>query len=201
MKPDLKEEKKLWQKGYKRVVGVDEVGRGPLAGPVVACAVSLDLRKLSRKKFKDVNDSKKLSPKQREKLYKFLIADPAVEWGIGQVSEKKIDKINILESTKLAMLRAVQKISQPDFLILDGNMVINSAVPQKAIIKGDEKVLSCACASVIAKVTRDRLMEKHHKKDGRYGFNRHKGYGTKMHRERLRRYGPSKIHRQSFTLI
>ncbi len=195
----LNEERKLWRKGFIRVACLDEAGRGPLAGPVVAAAVVLinfrspDLRKLVLK------DSKKLSPKKRGEFYKILTKHQAIEWGIGKVSEKVIDKINIFQATKLAMKRAIEKLRRkPNFLVLDGRMSLDLKIPQKSIVKADEKVFSCAAASIIAKVTRDRIMERYHQKYSRYGFAQHKGYPTKIHRRKLRRYGPCKIHRKSF---
>jgi len=196
MVPSLKEEKKLWKKGYKKVAGLDEVGRGPLAGPVVACAVVINGAKPP--KIKNVKDSKQLSARERERIYQKLTEHPDVEWGVGMVSEKVIDKINILEATKLAMVKAVSKLEGPDFLILDGNFGIKSDIPQKSIIKGDEKVFSCSCASIIAKVTRDRLMLKYDKKYPCYDFAKNKGYPTKYHRAMLRKYGRCGIHRNSF---
>jgi ribonuclease HII len=158
--PNLKEEKKLWKKGFKVVVGLDEAGRGPLAGPVVAAAVSL----IPHSKFKipKIRDSKKLSPQKREELYRWITQSPFVEWGIGKVSEKVIDRINIFEATKLAMKKATFNLERKlkrkaDFLILEGNFKIDLSIPQKSIIKGDEKVLSCAMASIIAKVTETKL--------------------------------------------
>jgi len=195
--PNLNEEKKLWNKGFKKVACLDEAGRGPLAGPVVASAVMIKNRKFKIENFKKIKDSKKLSAKQREKFYselcsiyrpsgryKLLIKHPQIQWGIGMVSEKVIDKINILEATKLAMEKAIKKIkSKPDFLILDGNMRLKINIPQKSIVKADEKVFSCAAASILAKVTRDRIMQKYHKKYSKYGFDKHKGYPTKHHLE------------------
>ncbi len=200
MTPNLREEKKLWKKGFKKVAGLDEAGRGPLSGPVVAAAVSIIANcKLKIADFKNLKDSKKLSPKKREEFYKILKKNPAIEWGIGKVSEKVIDKINILEATKLAMKKAVKNLERkPDFLILDGNFKIDSNIPQKPIIKGDEKVFSCAAASILAKVCRDRIMQRYHKKYPQYGFDKHKGYPTKLHLRMLRKYGPCKIHRISF---
>lgn len=177
------------------MAGIDEVGRGPLAGPVVACAVIINGEK---PKIKNIKDSKQLSADQREIIYQELIRHPGVEWGIGLVSEKIIDKINILEATKLAMVRAVNKLEKPDFLILDGNFSIQSKIPQRSIIKGDEKVFSCSCASIIAKVIRDRMMLKYDKKYPVYGFAENKGYPTEFHRQMLKKHGPSKIHRKSF---
>jgi len=205
--PNLKEEKKLWRKGYKRVAGLDESGRGPLAGPVIAAAMRIKPRLNSKFKHLQLKDSKKLTPKKREEFYKFLIKNPAIEWGIGRVSEKVIDKINILEATKLAMKKAFKNLNcklqiancrKVAFLILDGNFKLDLPIPQKSIIKADEKVFSCAAASVIAKVTRDRIMKRYHKKYPRYGFDKHKGYPTRLHRRMLKKYGPCKIHRKSF---
>ena len=192
--PNLKEEKKLRNKGYKVVAGLDEAGRGPLAGPVVAAAVILGYGKNN---IKGVKDSKQLTPEQRESLYKVLINNKDIKWGIGIVSEKVIDKINILQATKTAMEKAIKKM-QPDFLLLDGNFKIKSEIPQKSVIKGDQKVMSIAMASIIAKVTRDRLMQKYHKKYPLYGFDRHKGYPTKAHFANLKKFGPCKIHRKTF---
>jgi len=228
--PTLRAERKLWKKGYKRVACLDEAGRGSLAGPVTAAAVTVRQFLISNSQFLKVKDSKKLTPKRRKELYKILTKNPAIKWGIGRVSEKVIDKINILEATKLAMKKALKnlekkiikkskkssvrktydrekigkshdrgKFGQPEFLIIDGNFTIdNLRIPQKAIIKADEKVFSCSVASIIAKVTRDRIMEKLHKKYPRYRFDRHKGYPTKYHLKMLRKYGHCKIHRKSF---
>jgi len=203
--PTLQEEKRLWKKGYRYIACLDEAGRGCLAAPVVAAATivknpkkpygeqAVKLRNLG------IKDSKKLSPKKREELYKILTNHHQIEWGIGRVSEKVIDKINILEATKLAMKKAIQKLNKkPKFLIIDGNFKINSPIPQKSIIKADEKVFSCSCASILAKVTRDRIMKRYHQKYPKYGFNRHKGYPTKLHRKMLKKYGPCKIHRRTF---
>jgi ribonuclease HII len=199
--PNLKEEKRLWKKGFKVVVGLDEAGRGPLAGPVVAAAVSI----IPNSKFQipKLKDSKKLTLKKREEFFKIITKTPNIKWGIGKVSEKVIDKINIFEATKLAMKRAIKSLERKlkrkaNFLILDGNFKIDLKIPQKSIIKGDEKVLSCAMASIIAKVTRDKIMEKYAKKFPEYGFEKHKGYGTKFHLKMLKKYGPCKIHRRSF---
>jgi len=199
--PNFNEEKKLLRQGYKLVAGLDEAGRGPLAGPVVAAAVNLKFEIFNLKSilnnpiFKKIKDSKKLNAKQREEIYETLIKHPGVRWGVGVVSEKVIDKINILEASKLAMQKAVKNLS-PDFLLIDGNFKLNKInILQKSVIKGDSKVFSIAAASIIAKVTRDRLMQKYHKK---YGFDCHKGYGTRAHFESLEKFGPCKIHRKTF---
>ena len=208
MIPKIIEEKKLWKQGYRFVACVDEAGRGPLAGPVVACAVVLlpkpGLGRRPKPGLGRVRDSKKLSPKRREEVYKTVKEHPAIQWGIGIVSEKVIDKINIFQATKLAMKRAVANLERNtpvDFLIVDGNMSIDMPIPQESIVKGDEKVFSCALASIIAKVTRDRMMLRYHKKYPQYGFDKHKGYGTKLHIATLKQHGPCPIHRRSFTPV
>ena len=208
--PNFREEKKLWRKGYKMVIGIDEAGRGPLAGPVVACAFCFKHDENNRNRvstetrFLDpvIKDSKKLTSKKREEVYEMLKQNPNIAWGTGRVSEKVIDRINILEATKLAMKRAVKnlegKCSHTDFLIIDGNFGINLDTPQKSIIKADEKVFSCAAASIIAKVSRDRMMLKYHKKYPDYRFDKHKGYPTKLHRQMIKQRGFCDIHRKSF---
>ena len=200
--PNFKEESKLLSRGLKIVVGIDEVGRGPLAGPVVATSVIIRNKNISCKK--SIRDSKKLTPKRRSEIYDILMKSLDVEWGVGIVSEKVIDRINILEASKLAMEKSVLNLEKKirpkkiDFLLLDGNFKINIDLMQRSIIKGDDKVLSIATASIIAKVTRDKMMEKYHKQYPLYGFDKHKGYGTKLHFKMLEKYGPCKIHRKSF---
>lgn len=184
------------------MVSLDEAGRGPLAGPVVAAAVVIKNFKLKIGNFKEINDSKKLSPKLREKFYRLLTGCPEIRWGIGKVSEKEIDKINIQNAAELAMFRALKNLKlKPDFLIIDGNRLNSKnlkTINYKLIIKADEKVFSCACASILAKVTRDRLMIGYHKKYPKYRFDLHKGYPTKRHIKMLRKYKPCRIHRISF---
>lgn len=200
--PNLEEEKLLWKRGFKRVAGLDEAGRGPLAGPVVAGAILISPKFKTKNLRLKINDSKKLSEKQREELFKILTNHKNIEWGVGIVSEKIIDKINILEATKLAMQKALKDLGiKPDHLLIDGNFNIYYATKQKAIIKGDQKVISVAAASIIAKVTRDRIMDKYHKKYPQYGFDKHKGYPTKFHIKILERYGICPIHRKSFTPV
>src|SRR3989344_2543657 len=203
--PNFNEEKKLQKRGFKFAVGIDEAGRGPLAGPVVAGAViflNYQFKNLSL----DINDSKKLTAKQREEIYNYFKNNEDVEWGIGIVSEKVIDKINILEATKLAMIKSVKnlqkKIGRGSLqLIIDGNMKLNVDLPQKSIIKADGKVFSCALASIFAKVTRDKIMQKYHKKYPEYGFDVHKGYGTSYHFKMIQKHGYCKINRKSFEPI
>lgn len=209
---NLTEENKLWKKGYKHIACLDEVGRGPLAGPVVAAAVTINskFKKQNLKlqsKIKNLRDSKKLSAKQREEFYKILTNHPLIKWGVGIVSEKIIDKINIKNAAELAMMRALANLKTKsekrkiDFLIIDGNAISNSKLKSynlKLIVRGDEKVFSCALASIVAKVTRDRLMMRYDKKYPQYRFDLHKGYPTKLHRSLLKKHGPCKIHRKSF---
>jgi len=198
------------------VIGIDEAGRGPLAGSVFAGAVAINLKNLKKKDKnifvlikKEANDSKKLSAKKREKIYEAMMKCSGILWGRGRVSEKVIDKINILEATKVAMKRAVKNLESKieklekikEYLIIDGNIFLNVPLEQKSIIKADEKVLSCSLASIIAKVSRDRMMVNYHKKYSLYGFDRHKGYPTKFHRKMIKKNGILVIHRKSFSLL
>lgn len=203
----LKQEKILWNRGYTIVVGVDEAGRGPLAGPVVAAAVTIEKFPMRNGQLPIIRDPKKVSSKQREEMYHMLRLYPGIEWGTGRVSEKIIDKINILEATKLAMRRAVNSVKRKlkkkhnttsGFLIIDGNFPINVRLLQQPIIKADETVFSCVAAGIIAKVKRDRMMQRYHQLYPEYGFDKHKGYGTKFHFQMLRKHGPCAIHRRSF---
>ena len=197
--PDFKQEKKLWKQGFDLVAGLDEVGRGPLAGPVVAAAFAVNQDAFSTLKKLKLQDSKKLSAKQREFFYEQLTTHPGAQFSVGIVSENVIDSINILEATKMAMQQALMGIKMPaDFLLLDGNFPLNVKVSQHSIIKGDQKVFSIAAASIIAKVTRDRIMQQMHTVYPQYGFDAHKGYGTRAHVANLKKYGATKIHRKSF---
>jgi len=180
--------------GYRLVAGLDEAGRGPLAGPVVAAAVMLPRRCL----LAGLNDSKQLTEAERERLYD-EIRKRAVGIGVGQASEREIDEMNILEATRLAMGRAIQALpSVPDYLLLDAIELPAIHLPQRAIIKGDALSVSIAAASVIAKVTRDRLMGDYHRQYPQYNFLVHKGYGTAEHLRMLAEHGPCAIHRRSF---
>ena len=194
--PDLLIEEELIQKGHKFIAGIDEAGRGPLAGPVVAAAVILP-----RDYNSDIlNDSKKISPKVREKLYEEL-TDPfsGIFWAHSVIGPEIIDEINILNATHTAMSESALSLKkEPSFAIIDGKPIKGFPYPYQAIIKGDEKCLSIAAASVIAKVERDRLMLKYGEKYPHYGFEKHKGYGTKLHLEALKEFGPCPIHRYSF---
>lgn len=197
--PDLLIEEELIQKGHKLIAGIDEAGRGPLAGPVVAAAVILP-----RDYSSDIlNDSKKISPKVREKLYKEL-TDPlsGIFCAYSVIDPVIIDKINILNATHRAMSESALSLKkEPSFAIIDGKPVKGFPYPYQAIVKGDEKCLSIAAASVIAKVERDRLMQKYGEKYPQYGFEKHKGYGTKLHLEALKKFGACPIHRQSFAPV
>ena len=196
----------LFKKGFQLVAGLDEAGRGPLAGPVVAAAVSLkaeflaDPQKLE--KLKLVNDSKKLTAKKREELFE-IIKTECFEFGVGICDHETIDHINILQATFLAMKIAVSQLkNKPDHLLIDGKFIIpNSSFNQEAIIDGDALVFSIAAASIIAKVTRDRIMDEMDKKYPQYGFAKHSGYGTKFHMEAIKQYGPCPIHRKTFEPI
>ena len=195
MKPDLWfYEKKAFEKGFFNIAGVDEAGRGPLAGPVVSAAVILPA--LSR--LSDISDSKRLTPKKRVHLYD-KIYDHAVSIGIGIIDAIEIDRINVLQASLLAMAISVENlVPQPDCLLIDGTFSISSNVPQKPIPKGDALSISIAAASIVAKVTRDRLMERYHQDYPQFGFIKHKGYPTKAHKAAIRQYGCCPIHRRSF---
>lgn len=187
-------EKTAYKSGFTCVAGIDEAGRGPLAGPVTAAAVILPVGLL----IPGVEDSKKLSPDKREKLFDTIMAQ-ALSVGVGSIDPAEIDQINILQATRCAMLAAVKQLTpQPDCLLIDGISTIKSAIVQKTIKKGDSLSLSIAAASIIAKVTRDRLMIEMDSKYPGYGFSGHKGYGSATHLDAIRRLGPSPIHRLTF---
>lgn len=180
--------------GYRFIAGIDEAGRGPLAGPVIASAVILppDIS------IDGVDDSKKLSPEKRERLFE-IIKEKALSVGIGIISSTVIDEMNILEATRKAMLNAVENLTiTPDLIIIDGITPIKSSIKQLTIKKGDSLSQSIAAASIIAKVTRDRLMLDYDAKYPKYLFAKHKGYGTAEHLERIKEFGPCEIHRNSF---
>lgn len=192
----------MWQfelhtqkRGYPHIAGIDEAGRGPLAGPVVSAAVILP----SSFTCPGINDSKKLSEKKRERFFP-LISEQALAVGIGIADHTEIDQINILQASLLSMKRAVQNLKlTPDFLLIDGKFTIDSDLPQQAIVKGDSKSISIAAASIIAKVTRDRIMEELHRTYPLYNFSRHKGYPTKAHKQAIMEHGPCPIHRKTFS--
>lgn len=190
----LKIENDLYEKGYKLIAGVDEAGRGPLCGPVVAAAVILP----ENYKIEGVNDSKKLSEKKRELLYDKIINE-AVAVGVGISDVDVIEEVNILNATKMAMKEAISKLSvKPDFVLIDGNQMIDINIEASTVVSGDAKSESIAAASIIAKVTRDRMLYDYDKVYPEYGFAKHKGYGTKAHIAAIKEYGLTPIHRPSF---
>lgn len=196
---DLNEEQLLFQNGYGLVAGIDEAGRGPLAGPVVAACLICGPNFKITTELEAVKDSKKLTPKKREELLE-NIKKTFLEVGVGICDPDTIDRINILQATFLAMKKAIGSLrAKPEFILLDGRFIIpHSSYPQKAIKGGDGSIFSIAAASIVAKVTRDKIMEEMHEKYPQYGFDRHKGYGTKYHLEQIKKHGPSAIHRKSF---
>ncbi len=182
--------------GYKTVCGIDEAGRGPLAGPVYAAAVILP----TGLEIEGLNDSKKLSEKKREMLFD-IIREKAIAYSVGIATEKEIDEINILNATFLAMKRAVEGLEiKPDYALVDGNRYpnINPDIKEEVVVKGDAKSMSIAAASILAKVSRDRFMLQMTEKYPEYCFSQHKGYGTKLHYEKILEHGPSPIHRMTF---
>lgn len=187
-------ERSLAGQGYAKIAGVDEAGRGPLAGPVVSAAVVLP------PDFQDrgVIDSKKLSPGRREKLFSHIY-DHAEAIGIGIVDALEIDRINILQAARLSMVLALANLGPPpDYVLVDGNFRLETDLPHQPVVKGDSRSISIAAASIVAKVSRDRLMLRYHDDFPQYGFDRHKGYPTKAHKTAIAVHGPCRIHRRSF---
>jgi len=216
-------EKKVFKKGYKKIAGIDEAGRGCLAGPVCAVAVVFNchceprrsrgvaipcnktglLRSLRSLAMTKIKDSKQLSEKKREEIFELVKNNPDIEWKVSFVWPKVIDRINIWQATLLAWKRSLKKLkNKPDFLFLDGNQMIKGLkIKQQAVVKGDEKIFVLSLASIMAKVSRDRLMKKLHQKYPQYGLARHKGYGTKLHFAKLNQHGSCIIHRKSFSPV
>lgn len=199
-----KEENEFYSKGMKFVCGIDEAGRGPLAGPVVVACCLMDKDSM----IEGVNDSKKISEKKREKIYEQIVNE-AIAYGVSIIGEKEIDKVNILNATKEGLTESIKNmkeqlskknLSNPDVILVDALTGIDTlGIPYKSIIHGDAISYSIACASIIAKVTRDRIMRQLDLKYPEYGFAKHKGYGTASHIEAIKKYGLSEIHRISFT--
>ena len=190
----LEYEKQALAQGYRFVCGVDEAGRGPLAGPVCAAAVILP----AHLEIPGLNDSKKLTDKKRRELFP-IIKEQAIAYGIGLASHEEIDQINILQATFLAMQRAIDQLEgKAEFALIDGNREKDFGLPVMTVVKGDSRSANIAAASILAKVTRDDILEEQAKLYPQYGFEIHKGYGTKAHYEALRTYGPSPIHRMTF---
>ena len=187
-------EKRAGEQGFSAVCGIDEAGRGPLAGPVCAAAVILP----PDCDIPGLNDSKKLSEKKREALFP-VIQEKALAFGIGWATAEEIDRVNILQATFLAMARAVEALPAPaDYALVDGNRMPPLPIPGETIVKGDATSASIAAASILAKVSRDRLLRRLDEEHPEYGFAKHKGYGTRLHYEMLERYGPSPVHRRTF---
>ena len=188
-------ESELRNKGYKYICGIDEAGRGPLAGPVVVASVIMPENSM----IEGVNDSKKVSEKKREKLYD-LILEEAISYGVGIIGQDEIDEINILNATKKGLTTSLKELTQkPDLIIVDALTHIDTlGIPYESIIKGDAKCYSISAASIIAKVTRDRIMREWDKIYPQYGFAQHKGYGTSAHINAIKEYGPCPLHRKTF---
>lgn len=203
-RPTLEHESLLFSKGIQFIAGVDEAGRGPLAGPVIAAAVILP-QKISPKllqQLERLNDSKKLSHVVREKLFEVITMEPEICWAIGEGDVQEIGDLNILKATHLAMRRALLALTpSPEHVLVDGLPARDLPVPQTALVGGDGLSMSIAAASVVAKVTRDRIMEKLHEEFPLYGFLQHKGYATAGHLATLRKYGPCKHHRRGFSPV
>ena len=200
MYPHFEEESALIDRGYLPIVGLDEVGRGPLAGPVVAGAVML-LEPSVPKWLSKVRDSKALTAKQREYIFQ-IVNESTTAWSVGIVSPRDVENMGIVAATKYAMLLALQHLPlAASFLLIDALPLPESNLPFKSIIKGDQTCASIAAASVMAKVTRDKIMLEEDKKYPQYHFAKHKGYPTKNHMEQLKRFGPSPIHRRSFAPV
>jgi len=191
-------EKRLREQGFLHIAGIDEAGRGPLAGPVVAAACIWPPDFI----LAYLNDSKQLTPERRDQLFNQITADSRIAYGIGIVSNERIDTINILRATFEAMQIAVKNLPEPpDYLLIDGSQLPAFDYPVLGIVRGDAISISIAAASVLAKVTRDRIMQEEAKKWPQYGFEQHKGYGTEQHIEAIRRFGPCPLHRKSFDPI
>jgi len=198
LKTMMRLEKKARKLGFKCIAGIDEAGRGPLAGPVVAAACVLPQGTL----IEGVDDSKKLLPSERFKAFQKIISLSNVDYGIGVIDALIIDQVNILQATFMAMMAAVSRLSQPpDYILVDGNKMPSKDIPGDAVVKGDSLSQSIAAASIIAKVTRDQLMCVFHEKWPEYGFKTHKGYATREHLLAIQKYGPCEIHRKSFEPI
>lgn len=188
-------EEELYNSGINSICGIDEAGRGPLAGPVVVAAAIMPRNSM----IEGVNDSKKVSEKKREELYE-IITNEAIAYGVGIIDQKEIDQINILNATKKGLTQAVKELAvRPNVIIVDALTKIDTlGIPYKSIIKGDAKCYSISAASIIAKVTRDRIMRQWDEIYPQYGFLKHKGYGTAAHIQAIKEYGPCPLHRQTF---
>lgn len=188
-------EEDLWMRGYRHIAGVDEAGRGSLVGPVFAAACIVPRGVL----IEGVDDSKKLTPQKREKVFSLILANKDVVYAVGSVDEKKIDEVNILKATHLAMQQALSNLAiVPDFVLFDGRDAPECGIEKKTVVRGDSLVFSIALASIIAKCMRDALMRQYHEKFPVYGWKNNMGYGTKEHIKALKTYGPCELHRETF---
>jgi len=199
-------ERKLKKSGIKGVIGLDEAGRGALAGPLTVAAVTISDPFSFRYRFTGIRDSKKLSEKKREEICRKLIRCPDLKWEVRFVLWTTVDRLNILEATKLAMRRSVEGIGlkigfKPEYLLIDGNFKIQSGAEELPVIRGDETIFSCMAAGIIAKVFRDRAMRRYSLEYPRYEFSQNKGYGTLLHKEAIRKYGYCAIHRRTFKFL
>ena len=191
-------EEMAYEEGYQVIAGVDEAGRGPLAGPVVAAACVFSRGLV----IEGIDDSKKLTPKEREELYQVLVSHPEIDFAIGIVEHSQIDAINILQASLEAMAIAVKNLAlEPDFLLVDGNQRPPTEIALKTVIKGDSLSQSIAAASILAKHSRDQMMLQFHQEWPQYGFDKHKGYATRTHLQAIQEHGPCPIHRKSFEPI
>lgn len=184
-------------------MGIDEAGRGPLAGPLVVAGIKIEPRIMNHDLWNGIKDSKKLTRRKREGWYQILTNHPKIEWAVAKIGPKVIDRINIARAANLGARRVYTKLAGDNlpFALLDGSLYLSEATPHKTIIKGDERVPVIAAASIIAKVTRDCIMSRLHKKYPQYGFDVHQGYGTKLHRAMIHKIGRCRIHRHSFKLL
>ena len=190
-------------RSYKYIIGIDEAGRGPLAGPVVVGGIKLKARSQKLKIFTGIRDSKKLTPKKREEWFRVLTSHPSIEWAVARITPRTIDRINIARAANLGAEKVHQKLCSKLSVgahrtLLDGGLVLPRDILHETIVKGDEKIPAIAAASIIAKVTRDRIMLRLHKKYPQYRFDLHKGYATRLHRQLLGEFGQCEIHRSSF---
>lgn len=200
----VRQEETLNRKGFSFICGVDEVGRGPWAGPITACAVVIERNDYKFKKLKKmgVRDSKKLDEEKREIFFNILTNDSEIDYSLGWVSCKEIDKLGMAEANNLVLKRAIRGLKiKPDYVLSDGFLIKKLGLKKEKVIKGDSKILTIAAASIIAKVSRDRYMVELSKKYAHYGFEKHKGYGTKKHQEAIKQFGLCPEHRKSFKPI
>ena len=196
MRPTNRYENKLRKQGYDIIAGLDEAGRGSWAGPLVSSAIIF----YPNTKVKNIKDSKLLSAQKREQMFLYITKN-CLAWSVGVVNSKEIDDIGILPANRLAFERAVKKLNlKPDYLLIDGLRNLDSLIKNEFVIKGDQKIISIAAASIVAKVVRDQILKNLHQKYPEYNFHKHKGYGTNLHKEMIQKHGKCEFHRKSFKL-